>query len=158
MDAYDQVRNDVTGVYRDVLEKHQSDSMQEGVGGAGLVPAVSVSGSKPAWLGESARRLLAVGTGVGALAGLALMAWLADESSGAASTAGAFAITSLLVTYLTVAGFGTVAFSIGSGSDAGVAEDGDTARDKQGDTDGRVGPHSDVRLRLQAGTGSPGRA
>lgn len=117
MEAYEQVREDVTKVYADVVERQQRDSMQEGVPGTGLLPSVSVSGSKPAWLGERARTILAGAAGVGAAVGLILMATLADESAGAASTAGGFAIVSMLVAYLTVAGFGTVAFSIGSGSE-----------------------------------------
>lgn len=127
MGAYEQIRDDVLGQYQAVVTQHQSMSAQEGPWAATAIPPVSVSGSKPAWLGERARQYLASGAGVGAVVGLVLMASLAEESSGAASTAGGFAIVALLVAYLTVAGFGTVEFSIGSGGDAASGKTDDQA-------------------------------
>jgi hypothetical protein len=141
MEAYEQVRDDVTSVYADAVEQQQRDSMQEGLTGAGVLPSVSVSGSKPAWLGERARKVLAGAAGIGSAVGLALMATLADESGGAASTAGGFAIVSMLVAYLTVAGFGTVAFSIGSGGsgdDQGQQTENET-------TESRTTPGRDIQ-------------
>lgn len=139
MGAYEELRDDVTTHYQAVVTDHQRMSTQEGPWGAAVVPPVSVSGSKPAWLGEHARQGMAAGAGAGAVVGLVLMTALADDSSAAASMAGGFAIVALVVAYLTIAGFGTVEFSIGSGGDS-AREQGDDQADRGGETgaDGRI--------------------
>ena len=132
MSAYDDVKRDVITEYQQALlhaapARHQNGGVdgrdQEGIAGArdqeGLAdamsaPAVRVSGSQPAWLGARWREALVVAALIGTAAGLALMGTM--RSSGvAAAFSGTFAITALIVSYFTVAGFGNATFSIGSG-------------------------------------------
>lgn len=117
-DAYENVRNDVASQYNAALENAKTSRYQEGLGGPLSVPTIKVSGSQPAWLCSGWRKALAVIALVALIAGLVIMTTMSSESLVTAGFSGAFAIVALIVAYLTVAGFGTVTFSIGSGADS----------------------------------------
>lgn len=116
MGAYDDIRDDVTAQYARVVAQHEVRRTEEGLASVVPVPAVTVSGSRPAWLGDGARIAFAWFAVCGAVVGLVLTAVLADTSAGAAATGGGFAMVALVLAYLTVAGFGKVEFSVGSGA------------------------------------------
>jgi hypothetical protein len=120
--AYEEVRNDVIREHKDALARVQAAPSQEGLSGAVSIPAVTVSGSQPAWLGSVWRQVLTVAALVGAAAGL-VMTWIVGSTSAvAAGFGGTFAIVSMLVAYFTVAGFSAASFSIGTGTDTPAAE------------------------------------
>lgn len=121
----------VMGVYGSVSGQTAGGSTEAAtLGGAVPVPAVSVSGSQPAWLPDADRRQLAwyckvmaaVGLGV-VVAAVVLDAFVANLPTApwAAAFAAVLAITALVVGYLTVAGFGRVSMSVNGGAapDAG---------------------------------------
>ncbi|MFC7496298.1 MULTISPECIES: hypothetical protein [unclassified Nocardioides] len=138
MGAYEDIRDDVTARYTGIVSEQQARQMQEGLGSVVPIPAVTVSGSKPAWLGAGARIAFAWFAVVGAVVGLVLTAALADTSAGAAATTGGFAMVALVIAYLTVAGFGKVEFSVGSGGEGSAAGDTpstDGARPRLGSND-----------------------
>ena len=121
MGAYEDLRNDVTAQYASILSQQEARRTEEGLGSVVPIPAVTVSGSKPAWLGDGTRTAFAGFAVCGAVVGLVLTATLADTSAGAASTSGGFAVVALVLAYLTVAGFGKVEFNVGSGAESSAA-------------------------------------
>lgn len=112
MTAYEEIRDDVIAQHQ-ALTQTAGSSYQER--DALSVPNVSVSGKQPAWLVTGWRQILVVAALLGAVAGLALLASLSDDSAAGASFGRVFAVISLIVAYFTVAGFGEAPFSIGSG-------------------------------------------
>jgi len=125
MGAYEDVRDDVTKQYDEVLQRTGGGPYTEGLGSLS-VPSITVSGSQPAWLGDAWRQALTVAALIGSLLGMGLMVWALGDDGGAASTVagfgGGFAITAFVVAYFTVAGFGKAEFSIGSGDAADGGE------------------------------------
>lgn len=127
MGAYEDVRSDVLQTYArlqgqapaDVTEEAlpRAESLTEGM----ATPAVTVSGSQPAWLGAGWRQALFCAALTGAGAGLVLTALLGADTVSAGFTGG-FAIVALVIAYLTVAGFGRASFSVGSGPSGSTDE------------------------------------